>query len=73
MTAPAACLAEAGLEDRRSPISYPQRRFTDPGEQRRVVNAVVAQGEDPTGKEAAGWHHMWLHVARPVRRIGLPR
>ncbi|MFE6828373.1 hypothetical protein [Streptomyces sp. NPDC057690] len=47
-----------GLEGCRSPIRYPQRRFTDPGEQRRVVNAVVAQGEDPTGKEAAGRHHV---------------
>ncbi|MEV7614112.1 hypothetical protein [Streptomyces sp. NPDC089799] len=72
----AACLADAGLEDWRSPVSYPQRRFTDTGEQRRVINAVVARGEDPTGKEAAGWHHAWLHVARPAGpagRAGRPR
>ncbi|MFE9933669.1 hypothetical protein [Streptomyces sp. NPDC005533] len=62
-----ACLAGLGLTDRRSPVSYPQRRFTDAEEQRRVLAALAARGVDTAGKEADGWHHAWLHVARPDR------
>ncbi|MDJ0382723.1 hypothetical protein [Streptomyces sp. G-G2] len=59
-----ACLESHGLAVERSTDTYPQRRFTDPGEQRRAVEAVTALGEDPTGKEGDGWYHNRLHLAR---------
>ncbi|MER5733684.1 hypothetical protein ABT084_36035 [Streptomyces sp. NPDC002138] len=57
-------LESYGLTVERSAETYPQRRFTDEGEQRRAVEAVTALGEDPTGKESAGWFHTRLHLAR---------
>lgn len=63
-----ACLEGLGLTDVRSPVSYRQRRFTDPEEQRRVIAALAARDADPAGREAGGWYHAWLHVARPVGR-----
>ncbi|MFF7502085.1 hypothetical protein ACFZBM_21995 [Streptomyces lavendulae] len=45
--------------------TYPQRRFTSPAEQRHAVDAVTALGEDPRGKEDAGWFHTAFHLSRP--------
>ncbi|MFI5979433.1 hypothetical protein ACIBEA_01010 [Streptomyces sp. NPDC051555] len=57
-------LEEHGLTVERSDGTYPQRRFTDEGEQRRAVETVIALGEDPTGKESEGWYHSRLYVGR---------
>ncbi|MFD0265474.1 hypothetical protein ACFVGY_02615 [Streptomyces sp. NPDC127106] len=62
----AGCLESYGLIVERAEGISPQRRFTDPEEQRRAVRAVTALGEDPAGKEAAGWFHTRLHLARPA-------
>lgn len=59
-----ACLESYGLTVERSAETYPQRRFTDEGEQRHAVEAVIALGEDPAGKESAGWFHTRLHLGR---------
>ncbi|MFJ6793004.1 hypothetical protein [Streptomyces sp. NPDC091268] len=58
------CLRSHGLAVERSTATHPQRRFTDPQEQRIAVEAVTALGEDPAGKEAAGYFHTRLHLAR---------
>ncbi len=62
----ARCLEAYGLTVERAGDTSPQRRFTDPEEQHRAVAAVRALGEDPAGKEAAGWFHTRLHLARPA-------
>ncbi|MEU5808728.1 hypothetical protein [Streptomyces sp. NPDC047718] len=64
----AGCLEAYGLTVERADGTSPQRRFTDPEEQRRAVAAVTALGEDPAGKETAGWFHTRLHLARPAAR-----
>jgi SAM-dependent methyltransferase len=46
--------------------TYPQRRFTDAGEQRGAVAAVRAAGGDPRGRECDGYFHTALHLARPA-------
>ncbi|MCX5381555.1 hypothetical protein [Streptomyces sp. NBC_00091] len=61
----ARCLESYGLRVERAGSTSPQRRFTDPEEQRLATAAVTALGEDPAGKEAAGWFHTRLHLARP--------
>ncbi|MEV6578920.1 hypothetical protein AB0M92_12265 [Streptomyces sp. NPDC051582] len=58
------CLESYGLTVERDGATRPQRRFTDPGEQRRAVAAVTALGEDPAGKESQGYFHTRLHLAR---------
>ncbi|MEU2390226.1 hypothetical protein [Streptomyces sp. NPDC007369] len=65
----AGCLESYGLTVQPADGTSPQRRFTDPGEQRRAVEAVTALGEDPAGKEAAGWFHTRLHLARPAADV----
>ncbi|MGO4460252.1 hypothetical protein AB4039_23570 [Streptomyces sp. M-16] len=47
--------------------TYPQRLFTSAAEQRHAVDAVTALGEDPRGKEDAGWFHTAFHLSRPSR------
>lgn len=59
-----ACLESYGLTVERSAQTYPQRRFTDEEEQRRAVERVTALGEDPAGRESAGWYHTRLHLGR---------
>ncbi|MFD5506628.1 hypothetical protein ACFWIB_02470 [Streptomyces sp. NPDC127051] len=58
------CLESYGLTVERSAATQPQRRFTDPAEQQRAEAAVTALGEDPAGKESAGYFHTRLHLAR---------
>ncbi|MER6777734.1 MULTISPECIES: hypothetical protein [unclassified Streptomyces] len=58
------CLESYGLAVERSAATWPQRRFTDAAEQRRAVATVTALGEDPAGKESAGYFHTRLHLAR---------
>lgn len=58
------CLESYGLAVERAGATRRQRRFTDPGEQRRAVAAVTALGEDPAGKESEGYFHTRLHLAR---------
>ncbi|MEV6953816.1 hypothetical protein [Streptomyces sp. NPDC051183] len=60
----AECLRSYGLAVERSTATHPQRRFTDPQEQRIAVETVTALGEDPAGKESAGYFHTRLHLAR---------
>ncbi|MFI1383555.1 hypothetical protein [Embleya sp. NPDC020886] len=47
------------------PHTFPQRRFTGEQEQRYAVEAVLAEAEDPRGKESAGYFHTALHLSRP--------
>ncbi|MEU8435183.1 hypothetical protein AB0F18_20105 [Streptomyces sp. NPDC029216] len=61
----AACLESYGLTVEPAADTNPQRRFTDPREQAAAVAAVTALGEDPEGKETAGYFHTRLHLARP--------
>lgn len=58
------CLVSYGLTVERAATTQPQRRFTDPREQERAVATVTAFGEDPAGKESAGYFHTRLHLAR---------
>ncbi|WP_406470570.1 hypothetical protein [Streptomyces sp. NBC_01615] len=46
--------------------TYPQRRFTSAHEQRHAINAVTALGDDPCGKETAGYFHTAVHLSRPT-------
>lgn len=59
-----ACLHSYGLTVHRDAGTHRQRRFTDPQEQQRAVATVAALGEDPAGKESAGYFHTRLHLAR---------
>ncbi|MGW7052887.1 hypothetical protein [Streptomyces sp. NPDC054887] len=59
-----ACLQSYGLTVERGADTHRQRRFTDPQEQQRAVATVTALGEDPAGKESAGYFHTRLHLAR---------
>lgn len=45
--------------------TYPQRLFTDPGEQSSAVDDVLKAGDDPTGLEAEGRYYTRLHQSRP--------
>ncbi|KPI32344.1 hypothetical protein OV450_6982 [Actinobacteria bacterium OV450] len=60
----AGCLESYGLTVERAGTTRPQRRFTDVREQRLAVAGVTALGEDPAGKESAGYFHTRLHLAR---------
>ncbi|MFI9723095.1 hypothetical protein ACIHFE_26145 [Streptomyces sp. NPDC052396] len=46
--------------------TYPQRRFTDAGEQQYAIAAVSEAGDDPRGKETDGHFHTALHLTRPA-------
>ncbi|WP_225829954.1 hypothetical protein [Streptomyces sp. NK08204] len=59
-------LAAHGLRTTVDPSrTYPQRRFTDEGEQRYAVEAVRGLGGDPSGREEAGRFHSVLYDSRP--------
>ncbi|MGB8941137.1 MAG: hypothetical protein WCD21_13020 [Streptomyces sp.] len=45
--------------------TYPQRLFTDPGEQSSAVDLVLKAGDDPTGLEAEGRYYTRLYQSRP--------
>lgn len=49
--------------------SFRQRRFADDGERQAALDRLAALGLDPTGKEADGWHHADLFVARPPAEV----
>ncbi len=63
------CLAAFGLATERAAPTYPQRRFTDEGERRYAIDAVVAAGLDPEGKECDGHFHTALHLSRPTSDV----
>ncbi|MFI6444784.1 hypothetical protein [Kitasatospora sp. NPDC050543] len=46
--------------------TFPQRRFSGPGERRHAIDAVTEAGEDPAGKESEGYFHTALHLSRPA-------
>lgn len=62
-------LAGYGLVTEISTRTFPQRRFTTPAEQRYAIDAVVATGHDPSGKETDGAFHTILHLSRPQTDI----
>ncbi|MGP3950081.1 hypothetical protein [Streptomyces sp. 7N604] len=60
-------LAEAGLVTQKANgRTFPQRRFSDPDEQRHAIEAVEAAGLSPSGKEAAGYYHAEFYLSRPT-------
>ncbi|MEU6083571.1 hypothetical protein [Streptomyces sp. NPDC047108] len=60
-------LAGAGLVTQKATSrTFPQRRFSDPDEQRHAVEAVEAAGLSPAGKESAGYYHADLYLSRPT-------
>jgi SAM-dependent methyltransferase len=62
-------LAGYGLVTETSTRTFPQRRFTSPAEQRYAIDAVIATGHDPSGKETEGAFHTTLHLSRPPTDI----
>jgi len=46
--------------------TFPHRRFVNAEEMRKVLGQLEDNGLDPTGKEATGYFHAELHVARPA-------
>lgn len=60
-------LAEAGvITERIATPTFPQRRFTSAHERRYAIEAVIATGEAPHGKESDGYFHTALHLSRPA-------
>ena len=57
-------LARYELVTETSTRTFPQRRFTSPAEQRYAIDAVIATGHDPSGKETDGAFHTTLHLSR---------
>lgn len=45
--------------------SFAQRRFESAAEKEHALSVLARMGIDPAGKEAEGWRHAELHVARP--------
>ena len=62
-------LARYGLVTEISARTYLQRRFTSPAEQRYAIDAVIATGQDPSGKETDGAYHTNLYLSRPLTDI----
>lgn len=73
----AATLAPLGLvTERFEGTSFAQRRFESAAEKERALSVLRELGIDPAGKEAEGWLHAELYVARPAHvaaAISLPR
>jgi hypothetical protein len=70
-TAPAEAIATAlaplGLRTERfAGGSLAQRRFETTAEKEHALSVLARMGIDPAGKEADGWRHVELHVARPA-------
>ncbi|MFE9403297.1 hypothetical protein ACFYNY_16135 [Streptomyces sp. NPDC006530] len=65
----AQCLAAFGLATERAEPTFPQRRFIDERERRCAIDAVVAAGLDPGGKEGDGHFHTALHLSRPTSDV----
>ncbi|TXL82177.1 class I SAM-dependent methyltransferase [Vineibacter terrae] len=63
----AAALAPLGLvTERFDGGSFAQRRFESAAERDRALSVLQSRGIDPAGKEADGWLHADLYVARPA-------
>ena len=62
-------LSAHGLHTERLPQTFPQRRFTDPEENRWAVAEVRKRCLDPAGKEAAGYYHAEFYLSRPASDI----
>jgi hypothetical protein len=62
-------LAGYGLVTETSTRTFLQRRFTSPAEQRYAIDAVIATGHDPSGKETDGAYHTNLYLSRPSTDI----
>ncbi len=63
----AAALAPLGLvTERFDGASFAQRRFESAAERERALSVLQRRGIDPAGKEAEGWLHADLYVARPA-------
>ncbi|MER6251904.1 hypothetical protein ABT224_11095 [Streptomyces sp. NPDC001584] len=61
------CLKTYGLVTEKTvDRTFPQRRFTSGQEQKYAIDAVSAAGEDPRGKETAGYFHTTLYLSRPA-------
>lgn len=62
-----ACLKPLGLTiEKFDGGSFAQRRFESAAEKEHALTVLQNQGIDPAGKEASGWLHAELHVARPA-------
>jgi carnitine O-acetyltransferase len=63
----AAALAPMGLvTEKFEGSSFAQRRFESAAEKDRALSVLRDLGLDPAGKEADGWLHAELYVARPA-------
>jgi hypothetical protein len=63
----AAALAPLGLSTEKfDGGSFAQRRFESAAERDRALSVLQNLGLDPAGKEADGWLHADLYVARPA-------
>jgi hypothetical protein len=63
----ATCLRPLGLTTEKfEGGSFALRHFESAAEKERALSVLQAQGLDPAGKEASGWMHVDLHVARPA-------
>jgi hypothetical protein len=58
-------LARFGLVTQKAPRTFPQRRFSDAHEERHAMEAVMARGLSPEGKESTGYYHVELYLSRP--------
>jgi SAM-dependent methyltransferase len=66
----AACLAERGLmTERLEGVTFPQRRFTGDDEREYALSELDAMGIDATGREADGYYHVDVYLARPVDAV----
>lgn len=62
-------LARYGLVTETSTHTFFQRRFTTSAEQQYAIDAVIATGHDPSGKETDGAYHTNLYLSRPSADI----
>ena len=66
-------LAEYGLITEQLPgVTFPQRRFATPDEQKAAVHDVVSRDLDPSDKEADGWFHASCFLTRPAAATDVP-
>ncbi|HJQ57596.1 MAG TPA: hypothetical protein VJ890_11845 [Vineibacter sp.] len=62
----AAALGRLGLRTEKfAGGSFAQRRFESAAEKEHALSVLARMGIDPAGREAEGWRHVELYVARP--------